>query len=139
MLKGRSMFGRLVRRAAAKDDRTAVAVAAPKVAPVPAQALGPEVAAEAMARDRLRAFAFAAADMLVETTPDGTITFASGAFEAHFGAPASAMVGRRIASLLSPSDRAALAMALSAALVLPGSTPGSMLEKPTTAFSRAMW
>ena len=71
----------------------------------------PELAAEAMARDRLRAFAFAAADMLVETTPDGVITFASGAFDTMFGVAAAEMVGRRIASLLSPADRAALAMA----------------------------
>ena len=69
------MFGRLVRRAVAKKD--------PATASTPAPALPPEVAAEAMARDRLRAFAFAAADMLVETTPDGTITFASGTFEPH--------------------------------------------------------
>ena len=115
LLKGRSMFGKLMRRAASKKEPGPAAAAAP--ASVPAQALPsemalpPEMAAEAMARDRLRAFAFAAADMLVETTPDGIITFASGAFEPHFGAPAAAMVGRRIASLLSPADRAALAMA----------------------------
>ena len=111
MFKGLSMFGRLVRRAASRNEAVAVVAAVPAAALAPIQALGPEIAAEAMARDRLRAFAFAAADMLVETTPDGIITFASGAFEPHFGAPAAAMVGRRIASLLSPADRAALAMA----------------------------
>lgn len=67
---------------------------------------------EAMARERLRAFAFAAADMLVETTADGTITFAAGSFEPVFGVAAASMVGRPIAGLLSPTDRAALAMAL---------------------------
>ncbi len=110
------MLGRLVRRAVSKrDDR----IDAP-VAPVPAPpeqteamagAVLPVEAAEAKARERLRAFAFAAADMLVETTPTGAITFASGKFGA-FGVPAQTMIGRSIAGLLSPGDQAAFAMAL---------------------------
>jgi len=122
------MFGRLVRRAASSKEAGPAPPPAPQLRPGPAgtkpaphdlppaeasDSLSPAGAAETLARERLRAFAFAAADMLLETTADGTITFASGSFEAHFGEPASAMVGRRIAILLSPPDRATLAMALS--------------------------
>ena len=140
------MFGRMMRRAAGKND-AGVAVAPADVAPaakpapgtgaIPAHGLPPELAAEAMARDRLRAFAFAAADMLVETTPDGIITFASGTFEPHFGAPAAAMVGRRIASLLSPADRAALAMG-QALVPVRGRLPPMVLHLSDPARSPAM-
>ena len=116
------MFGRLMRRLAPGQKATPCGHA--PVSPAVAHETGARPqdlpladAADAMARDRLRAFAFAAADMLVETTPDGTITFASGGFEAAFGETAAAMVGRPIAILLAPADRASLAMALALALV----------------------
>jgi EAL domain-containing protein (putative c-di-GMP-specific phosphodiesterase class I) len=118
------MLGRLVRRVAAMGGAQAKAsLEAPAISmPVASEASeaegGPGTAgvaleaAEAMARERLRAFAFAAADMLVETTPSGAITFASGRFGA-FGVPARAMIGRSISSLVAPGDQAAFAMALS--------------------------
>jgi len=111
------MLGRLVRRAVSRKNDPTDAPVAPAPAPpeqTEAAVAGGELAmegAEAKARERLRAFAFAAADMLVETTPTGAITFASGKFGA-FGVPAQTMIGRSIAGLLSPGDQAAFAMAL---------------------------
>jgi len=111
------MLGRLVRRVVSGKNDPIDAPVAPAPAPpeqTEAAVAGGELAvegAEAKARERLRAFAFAAADMLVETTPTGAITFASGKFGA-FGVPAQTMIGRSIAGLLSPGDQAAFAMAL---------------------------
>lgn len=64
-------------------------------------------------RDRFLAFAFAAADMLVETGPDGVINFAAGAFRARFGAEGARFVGRHVATLIAPGDQAGFAMAMS--------------------------
>jgi EAL domain-containing protein (putative c-di-GMP-specific phosphodiesterase class I) len=97
--------------AQAEASPAVAAIAVPEVSEASEAAGGALEAAEAMARERLRAFAFAAADMLVETTPAGAITFASGRFGA-FGVPARAMIGRSITSLLAPGDQAAFAMAL---------------------------
>jgi EAL domain-containing protein (putative c-di-GMP-specific phosphodiesterase class I) len=63
-------------------------------------------------RERYVAFAFAAADLLVELDPDGRVTFAAGAFEARLGCPPEAVVGRAGSDLLAPEDRAAFATAL---------------------------
>lgn len=65
------------------------------------------------AADRFRAFAFAAADLLVETSPEGRIGFAAGAFEVRFGAPADSFVGRPLDSLFAPADAGALDLSLS--------------------------
>ena len=62
--------------------------------------------------DRFLAFAFAAADLLVETGLDGTISFAAGAFASRFGAEPDKFVGSRISRLFAPADQAALAMAM---------------------------
>jgi len=115
------MFGKLVRRAARSEPLQAVeaAKAVPPPPPAPwaaesllgAQAATP-AAAEASARERLRAFAFAAADLLLEASVNGTIVFATGNFEQRFGAPADSFIGRTIASLIAPGDQSALAMAL---------------------------
>lgn len=106
------MFGKLVRRSPpAKAAEPAPPPASPP-APAPTEAAAsPQELAETRARERLRAFAFAAADMLVETTGGGLITFASGSFEERFGRPARAMIGRDIASLIAPGDQPAFAMA----------------------------
>jgi EAL domain-containing protein (putative c-di-GMP-specific phosphodiesterase class I) len=64
------------------------------------------------ARDRFLAFAFAAAEMLVETGMDGVITFAAGAFRPRFGREGGQFIGRHIASLIAPGDQAGLAMAM---------------------------
>ncbi len=63
-------------------------------------------------RDRFLAFAFAAADLLVETGLDGVISFAHGAFAQRLGAEASTFLGRRISRLFIAADQASLAMAM---------------------------
>ncbi len=64
-------------------------------------------------KDRFLAFAFAAADLLVEATADGTICFAAGAFKARFGLAPEQFSGRSIHRLFAAADRAALDLALS--------------------------
>jgi EAL domain-containing protein (putative c-di-GMP-specific phosphodiesterase class I) len=59
-------------------------------------------------RDRLLAFAFAGADLLIETGAHETITWAAGAFVSRFGVPADSFLGRGLADLIAPADRAAL-------------------------------
>ena len=63
-------------------------------------------------RDRFLAFAFAAADLLVETGLDGLISFAQGAFAQRLGAQADRFVGQRISRLFAAPDQASLAMAM---------------------------
>ncbi len=65
-------------------------------------------------RDRFVAFAFAGADLLVETGGDGTIAFAAGAFTVRLGQPAEHFVGRKITDLVAPVDQMPLSLALSA-------------------------
>ncbi|MBE9607633.1 EAL domain-containing protein [Acetobacteraceae bacterium H6797] len=69
-------------------------------------------AAAGMERDRFVAFAFAGGDMLVETGDDGCISFAAGAFRAHYGAPAESFLGQPLARLVQPEARGRLAQAL---------------------------
>lgn len=59
-------------------------------------------------RERLLAFAFAAADLLVEVDEDGLVTFAAGAFPSRFGHPPAEAVGHPVDRLVAPEDRAAL-------------------------------
>ncbi|WP_439579882.1 EAL domain-containing protein [Elioraea sp.] len=59
-------------------------------------------------RERLLAFAFAAADLLVEVDEGGTITFAAGAFPSRFGHAPSEAVGLPVERLIAPEDRAAM-------------------------------
>lgn len=66
-------------------------------------------------RDRFLAFAFAAADMLIEASPDGRISFAAGAFRQRMGQTPEQMVGRHVTTLVSAADRVALSMALEGA------------------------
>ncbi len=63
--------------------------------------------------DRFLAFAFAAADLLVEVQADGTVGFATGAFQVRFGAAPEAFIGRHIRSLFASADHQALDLALS--------------------------
>ena len=66
-------------------------------------------------RDRFLAFAFAAADLLVETEADGSIVFADGAFNARFRRPAAAFVGRKLHELVALEDHVALSLAMATA------------------------
>ncbi|MDE2007005.1 MAG: EAL domain-containing protein [Rhodospirillales bacterium] len=58
-----------------------------------------------LSRERLLAFAFAPADLLVVLAPDLGIAWAAGAFPARFGLAAEAMIGRPIADLILARDR----------------------------------
>ncbi|MCS6932745.1 MAG: EAL domain-containing protein [Acetobacteraceae bacterium] len=62
--------------------------------------------------DRFVAFAFAAADLLVEVDPAGRIAFAAGAFRTRFGADPERFVGRFVEELAAGEDRAQLAAAV---------------------------
>lgn len=64
-------------------------------------------------RDRFVAFAFAAADLLLELRPDGRIAFAAGAFRFRLDRPAEALIGRHVEEVVAPGERAALRLALS--------------------------
>ena len=59
-------------------------------------------------RDRFVGFAFAAAELLVEITVDGHITYAAGAFRSRFGQAAEAYVGTDVRGLIAPGDQFAL-------------------------------
>ncbi len=63
-------------------------------------------------KDRFLAFAFAAADLLVEATADGTICFAAGAFKARFGVAPEQFTGRSVHRLFAAADKSALDLAL---------------------------
>lgn len=57
-------------------------------------------------RDRFVAFAFAAADVLIELDRDATIRYAAGATTTLIGQAPEALVGAALATLLDASDRA---------------------------------
>lgn len=57
-------------------------------------------------RDRFVAFAFAAADLLLEVDGAGKITFAAGALKSLTNRDAGALMGRAFTELLAESDRA---------------------------------
>ena len=54
--------------------------------------------------ERFVAFAFAAADLVVEIDPDGHITYAAGAFRARLGQAPEALIGHPVQSLVDPAD-----------------------------------
>lgn len=57
-------------------------------------------------RERFLTFALAAAEMLLEVSPDGRIAFAAGAFQSRLGQPPEAWIGRHIRELVALPDRA---------------------------------
>ena len=57
-------------------------------------------------RERFLTFALAAAEMLLEVSPDGRISFAIGAFQSRLGQPPEAWVGRPARDLVALPDRA---------------------------------
>jgi EAL domain-containing protein (putative c-di-GMP-specific phosphodiesterase class I) len=63
--------------------------------------------------ERLVAFAFAGAEMLVETDINSIITYAAGAFRTKFGEPPEAFVNRALREIVSPADHEAMDNALS--------------------------
>lgn len=64
------------------------------------------------AADRFLTFAFAAAELLVETDGAGRITFAEGAFPARFGRPGRAFLGQPVQNLVARDLRSGMGTAL---------------------------
>lgn len=62
--------------------------------------------------DRFLTFAFAAAELLVETDAGGRITFAEGAFPARFGRPGRSFIGQPVLSLVARDLRSGMGTAL---------------------------
>ena len=62
--------------------------------------------------ERFVAFAFAGADMMAETEPDGTITYATGAYLSRFGRTPDSFVGSRVSNLVAPAEQEAMEAAL---------------------------
>jgi EAL domain-containing protein (putative c-di-GMP-specific phosphodiesterase class I) len=60
-------------------------------------------------RERFLAYAFTAAEMLLETDGDGRILFAAGAFQSRFGAPAESFIGRPAEQLFASVDQQSFA------------------------------
>ncbi len=65
--------------------------------------------------DRFLGFAFAAADLLVEATPEGVITFLTGAVQMRLGVAPETLIGQRVTAIVTLEDRAPLAIALATA------------------------
>lgn len=56
-------------------------------------------------RDRFVGFAFAAADLLLEVSPEGNIVFVAGAAKALTGADSNQLIGKGFRSLIAESER----------------------------------
>ena len=61
--------------------------------------------------ERFVAFAFASAEIVIETDMAGLITYAAGALHSRFGRPADSFIGEMLRSLVAPADHEALASA----------------------------
>jgi EAL domain-containing protein (putative c-di-GMP-specific phosphodiesterase class I) len=64
------------------------------------------------ANERFVAFAFAAAELVVEVEPAGRITCAAGAFRTRLGQAPEAFIGRPVRDIVDPVDHSALDAAL---------------------------
>lgn len=63
-------------------------------------------------RERFVAFAFAGADLLLETAAGGRVQFAAGAVRTYFGCEPSALLGRPVTGLIAADDQAGFAACL---------------------------
>jgi EAL domain-containing protein (putative c-di-GMP-specific phosphodiesterase class I) len=63
--------------------------------------------------ERFVTFAFAAADILVETDASGNVSYAAGAVHSKFGHAAETFIGRPVRELVAPGDHEVLDTALS--------------------------
>jgi EAL domain-containing protein (putative c-di-GMP-specific phosphodiesterase class I) len=63
-------------------------------------------------RERFVTFAFAGADLLVEATAEGRVTFAAGAFRSRLGWEPATLIGKPAASMVAPEDRPAFGTCL---------------------------
>ncbi|HUN45774.1 MAG TPA: EAL domain-containing protein [Stellaceae bacterium] len=75
----------------------------------PEPAKSPDLRSE---RDRFVAFAFAAADLLIEVSPEGRILFCAGAAQALTGKAPAGLLGTPVLELWLPGDRALMARML---------------------------
>jgi len=80
-----------------------------------------------MERNRFIAFAFAVAELVIETNEEGEIQFAAGAAESTFGVPNEKLKGKNLYELIEPKHRAGLRKALAD---LP---PGKKMKSRTVA------
>jgi len=62
--------------------------------------------------ERFVAFAFAGAEIMAEAAPDGTITYATGAFRSRFGRPPESFIGTKLSRMIAQADHEAVEMAL---------------------------
>ena len=83
-------------------------------------------------KDRYLAFAFAAADLLVEVGTNGIIAFAVGAFKARFGLSPEQLVNTKLTQLFITADHPALELAL-ATTAIRGRLPPLVLRLADTA------
>jgi hypothetical protein len=72
-----------------------------------AEPITPADSRRAMDRELFLTFALAAAELLVEVTPEGRVAFAAGAFQSRLGQPPEAWLGRPVRELVALADRAA--------------------------------
>jgi EAL domain-containing protein (putative c-di-GMP-specific phosphodiesterase class I) len=70
-----------------------------------ADAIVPAAPRAATDRERFLTFALAAAELLVEVTPEGRIGFAAGAFQSRLGQPPESWLGRPVRELVALADR----------------------------------
>ena len=63
-------------------------------------------------RERFVAFAFAAADMLLEADEQGTVIFATGAVRVRLGRTPESLIGQPVEEVVAPGDQPALRAAL---------------------------
>jgi EAL domain-containing protein (putative c-di-GMP-specific phosphodiesterase class I) len=94
---------------------------------------GPTPAApgNAAPRDRYKAFAFAAAELLVEADPDGRVLFLAGNFIRRLGRAAESALGAPARDLVLPEERPAFDAAL-ARLLAEGRLPPTALQLRST-------
>ncbi|SDB57644.1 EAL domain-containing protein [Belnapia rosea] len=71
-----------------------------------AEVSAPATPRQGVDRERFLTFALAAAELLVEVTPEGRIGFAAGAFRSRLGQPPEAWIGRPVRDLVALNDRA---------------------------------
>src|SRR4051794_33691022 len=90
-------------------------------------------------RERYAAFAFAVADLLVETDASGSVRFAAGAVRAFAGREAEALLGGPVTDLVGAADRPLIERMVAGAAAggrarpAPGAGPGGRLAAHVSA------
>jgi EAL domain-containing protein (putative c-di-GMP-specific phosphodiesterase class I) len=84
----------------------------PSPSPSPSRAAARVPHDRRLHQDRERFFAFAGADLLLETTADGRVAFAAGAFRTRLGREPDSLLGRPAATIVAAEDGAVFATCL---------------------------